>query len=274
MPAPLPDLSRLAIHTMTTKPWDIETAIAKYASAGVPALTVWRQWLAGRDPAAVGRAIADHGLRVSALCRGGFFAAATERERIAAIDDTKRAIDEAAALGAPHMVLVCGAAPALRLSENRRHITAGIAACLGHAAAARVQLAIEPLHPMYAGDRCAVNTLAQANDIVDQLGEDRAGIALDVYHVWWDPDLPRQIARAGRRILGFHVCDWLCPTSDFLCDRGLMGEGCIDIPEIRGLVEAAGFTGWIEVEIFSNRWWAAGQDAFLRAILEAFTSHV
>jgi sugar phosphate isomerase/epimerase len=274
MPSPITDLSRLAIHTMTTKPWDIETAVRKYSEAGVPAITVWRHWLAGREHREVGRMIADHGLKVSAHCRGGFFPALSGKERLAAIDDNKRALDEAVAIGAPQLVLVCGAVPAFSLPDNRRQITEGIAACIEHAAAVGVKLAIEPLHPMYAGDRCAVNTVGQANDMIDQLGDTWVGIAADVYHIWWDPDLERQLGRAGRRICGFHACDWLCPTADLLLDRGLMGEGCIDIPEIRGWVEATGFAGWIEVEIFSNRWWAGDQDAFLDKIKAAYLEHV
>lgn len=274
MSSPLAGFSRLAIHTMTTKPWNIETAVARYAAAGVPAITVWRQWLEGREHGSVGRLIADHGLKVASHCRGGFFPALDAKARAAAIDDNKRALDEAAAVGAPQLVLVCGAVPGQSLKESRRQIADGIAACVDHAAAVGVALAIEPLHPMYAGDRSAVNTLAQANDIIDQVGDRSVGIALDVYHVWWDPDLEREIARAGSRIIGFHVCDWLCPTADLLLDRGLMGEGCIDIRRIRERVEATGFTGWHEVEVFSTRWWATDQDAYLEKIKDAYLRHV
>ena len=153
------DLSRLAVHTMTTKPWDIETTAAKYSAAGIPGITIWRQWLQGRELAAVDQLMRDHGLTVAAHCRGGFFPASTKADRQAAIDDNLRCIDEAAAIGAPMVVLVCGAVPGQSLFESRKQIADGIAACLDHAKAHGVQLAIEPLHPMYADDRSAVSTL-------------------------------------------------------------------------------------------------------------------
>jgi len=273
MPAkPLTDFSKLCIHTITTKPWDIETAINKYAAAGVKGITVWRQWLEGRDYVKTGAAIKDAGLRVVSLCRGGFFPAKEIKDRQAAIDDNKRAIDEAAAINAPHVVLVCGAEPKQPLEESRKQITNGIVACLEHARAADVKLAIEPLHPMYAGDRSAVNTLKQANDMCLQLNDPYVGVAVDVYHLWWDPELENEINRCGEmgKLLAFHICDWRTPTVDMLNDRGLMGEGCIDVRQIRGWVEQTGFNGFNEVEIFSDRWWAADQDEFLDEIKRAY----
>jgi sugar phosphate isomerase/epimerase len=265
------DHRKLCIHTITTRPWPVEVAVEKYAAAGVGGITVWRQALEGRNPARVGALIRDQGLAVASLCRGGFFAARDARERSAALDDNRRAIDEAAAVGAPLVVLVCGAVPGQPLAESRRQIQESIAAVLPHAAGCGVKLAIEPLHPMYAGDRSAVNTMKQANDICQALGSDHVGVAADVYHTWWDPDLEGEIRRCGanRWLLAFHVCDWLTPTADMLNDRGLMGEGCIDVRQIRGWVEAAGFDGFREVEIFSNRLWAADQDAVLSRILDA-----
>lgn len=267
-------MHRLAIHTITTKQWDLPTAVGKFAAAGVAGVGVWRQWLEGRPLAESGKLLHDQGLTAVSLVRGGFFPGLDEKERQEALDDNRRAIDEAAAIGAPQIVLVCGAKPQLSLAENRKQITEGIAACIGHAAAAGVKLAIEPLHPMYADCRSAVNTLAQCNDMIDQLGETTVGIAADVYHIWWDPELEREIRRAGSRIIGFHVCDWLTPTTDFLNDRGLMGEGCIDIKGIRRMVEAAGFSGPIEVEIFSNRLWGRDPDRFLADIINAYHQHV
>ncbi|MFT5122654.1 MAG: sugar phosphate isomerase/epimerase [Candidatus Omnitrophota bacterium] len=267
------DLSRLAVHTMTTKPWDLKTAAAKYAAAGIPAITIWRQWLAGMELAAVRRILDDHDLTVAAHCRGGFFPASDASDRQKAIDDNLRCIDEAAAIGAPMVVLVCGAVPGQSLFESRKQIADGIAACLTHAEARGVKLAIEPLHPMYADDRSAVNTLGQANDLCDAIGSAWVGIAADVYHLWWDDRLEAEIKRAGSRILGFHLCDWMTPTSDLLLDRGLMGEGCINIREIRGWVEATGFTGYHEVEIFSTRHWERDQDTFLEDIKQAYTNH-
>jgi sugar phosphate isomerase/epimerase len=176
----------------------------------------------------------------------------------AALDDNRRAIDEAATLGAQCLVLVVGGlAPQSRdLAGARALVRDSLAELLPYARAANVPLAIEPLHPMYAADRACVNTLKQANDLCDELGPG-VGVAVDLYHTWWDPDLEREIARAGKeRILAFHICDWLVPTTDLLLDRGMMGDGVIDIPRIRGWVEAAGYDGFCEVEIMSQaNWW-------------------
>lgn len=275
MIAPYQDLSRLCIHTITTKPWSLDQAVPRYAAAGVKGITVWRQALEGRDAAASGRLIRDNGLSIVSLCRGGFFPGATAAERTAAIDENRRCIDEAAALGAPLIVLVCGAVPGQSLAESRRQIAEGIAAVLPHAAAAGVRLAIEPLHPMYAADRSAVNTMTQARELCTELKSPWLGIAVDVYHVWWDPALEAEIKLAGRdgTLFAFHICDWRTPIVDLLNDRGLMGEGCIPIRQIRGWVEAAGFSGFNEVEIFSHRWWAADQADFLQRITAAYLQH-
>ncbi len=239
-------LDRLCIHTITTKPWSIETAVANYASAGAKGITVWRDALAGRDIRRTGQLIRNHELTVVSLCRGGFFPARTAAERTKAIDDNRLAIEEAHALGAPLVVLVCGVLPGQSLSESRKQIADGIAALLPDCQATGVKLAIEPLHPMYADTRSAVNTLAQANDIVAALGSPHIGVALEVYHVWWDPALESEIARCGRlkALFAYHVCDWKSPTTDLLLDRGLMGEGCIPLRPIRAWVEAAGFQGF------------------------------
>ena len=266
-------MTRLAIHTITTKAWDLPTACAKYAAAGVPGVGLWRQWLEGR-PLKESRALLDdHGLRAVSLVRGGFFPYRTAAEKEASLTDNRKAIDEAVAVGAPQIVLVCGAHPDLPLAEARRHITEGLAELAPLAADAGVLLAIEPLHPMYADCRSAVNTVGQANDIIDAVGETALGIAVDAYHVWWDPQLEAEIDRAGRRVVGFHVCDWLTPTVDFLNDRGLMGEGCIDLKGLRALVENTGFSGPIEVEIFSDRHWARDPDEYLAEIIKAYKEH-
>jgi len=269
-------LDRLCLHTITTKPWAIETAAEKYVAAGVRGITVWREALAGHDVEQTGVFLRNRGLTVTSLCRGGFFAAASAADRQGAIDDNRRAIVEAHALGAPHVVLVCGALPGQPLADSRRQIMDGIAALLPDCRAAGLKLAIEPLHPMYADTRSAVNTLAQANDMVEQLGSPLVGVALDVYHVWWDPALETEIARCGRlnALLAFHLCDWRTPTVDFLNDRGLMGEGCIPLRQIRGWVEATGFNGFNEVEVFSTRLWAQDQDAYLAQIVSAYRKHV
>lgn len=273
--APLTDLSRLCVHTVTTRPWSLEESSEQFARAGVKGITVWRDALAGRDPAQAGQRIRDLGLSIVSLCRGGFFAAATADGRRKAIDENRRAIAEAAALGAPLIVLVCGAVAAQPLAESRKQIAEGIAALLPDCASTGIRLAIEPLHPMYADDRSAVNTLRQANDMVESLRSAHVGVAADVYHLWWDSELEAEIARSGRlgALFAYHVCDWRTPTTDLLNDRGLMGEGCIPLRTIRAWVEAAGFRGYNEVEVFSSRLWATSQSAYLRDITAAYLGH-
>ena len=271
----LSDTSKLCVHTITTKPLPIESAIIEYCIAGVSGITVWRQALEGRNPAKVGEQIRDAGLSVVSLCRGGFFPGVDKQARQVAIDDNLRAIDEAAELGAPLIVLVCGAEPGQPLSESRKQIHDGIVAVLPHAEACNVKLAIEPLHPMYADTRSAVNTLKQANDMADELDSLFVGVAVDVYHLWWDPDLEAEIKRCGAadHLFAFHICDWKLPTGDMLNDRGLMGQGCIPIKQIRGWVEEAGFDGFNEVEIFSTSYWSQDQRLFLQQIRDAYLNH-
>lgn len=267
------DVSRMCIHTMTTKPWSLAQAIEGYVRAGVPAITVWRQHLEPYGAKEAGQRLRDAELSVASLCRGGFFPAVSKADRQKALDDNRRAIDEAAEIKAPLVVLVCGAVPGMPLEEAREQIVEGIAEVLPHAQSCGVMLSIEPLHPMYAADRSAVNTLKQANDMVARLASPWVGVTVDVYHLWWDSELETEIRRAGKSILSFHVCDWRTQTRDFLNDRGLMGEGCIDIPRIRRWVEATGFTGWIEVEIFSTELWAGEQTAFVERITGAYLAH-
>lgn len=275
MPRVLKDLSRLCVHTITTKPWDITTAAKKFSQAGVSGITVWRDALEGKNIQHTGSMLRDENLRIISLCRGGFFPHTSESERLRSIDDNKRAVDEAAALGAPLIVLVCGAHPGQSLDESRKQITEGIHTVIPYAHSAKVRLAIEPLHPMYADTRSAVNTLKQANDMAEALNSETIGVAIDVYHLWWDPELEKEIERCGRsqKIFAFHICDWKMPTTDLLLDRGLMGEGCINIKQIREWVENAGFDGYNEVEIFSKIYWEQDQDSFLEKITNAYVQH-
>lgn len=272
---PLSDLSRCCVHTITTRPWPIEESARQFAQAGIGGITVWRDALTGRDIKQTGQLLRDLNLNIVSLCRGGFFPHAEAAGRQLAIDDNKRAIDEAVALGAPHVVLVCGAVPGQPLTESRKQIQDGISAVLLHAEAAGVKLAIEPLHPMYADSRSAINTLSQANDMAEALNSPWVGVAIDVYHLWWDPMLEREIARCGKNgnLTAFHICDWKTPTTDFLNDRGLMGEGCINVRQIRGWVEAAGFTDSNEVEIFSTRYWSEDQEVFLEKIKQSYLNY-
>jgi len=268
----LTGLSKLCIHTITTKPWSIEEAANSYAENGVKGITVWRDALEGRKIKQTGDMLRNNGLSVVSLCRGGFFPSKEFSKRQAAIDDNRKAIEEAFELGTKMIVLVCGADPAQSLEESRKQIHDGIAAILPEAEAAGIKLAIEPLHPMYADTRSAINTLAQANDMTEALNSNWVGVAVDVYHLWWDPNLEKEIIRCGsnRALLAFHICDWKSPTIDMLNDRGLMGEGCIPIRKIRSWVEAAGFKGFNEVEIFSTKYWKQDQSEFLSNIITSY----
>lgn len=266
----------LSLNTATVKEqWSLQQCIEGCARHGITGISPWRDKLAEYGVRNAAKHIRDVGLTVTGLCRGGMFPAPDATGRQAAIDDNRRAIDDAAALGAQCLVLVVGGMPqgSKDLAGARSQVQDGIAAVLEYARAAKMPLAIEPLHPMYAADRACVNTLAQALDICDALGsgpgDAHLGVAVDVYHVWWDPQLKAQIERAAKRILAFHICDWLVPTTDLLLDRGMMGDGVIDIPAIRAMVEAAGYRGFCEVEIMSaGNWWKRDADEVLRVCQE------
>lgn len=276
MTEPLPDLSRLCIHTITTKPWSLVEAAEAYAKAGVKGITVWRDALGPHSPSEAKTILANNGLAVVSLCRGGFFPSVEAKKRQEAIDENRKIIDEAAELGAPLIVLVCGAEPQQSLADSRKQIADGIREVLPYAKERGVKLGIEPLHPMYADTRSAVNTIGQANEMAEEIGDENIGVVVDIYHLWWDPALEAEIARCGNNdnLFAFHVCDWRVPTEDILLDRGLMGEGCIPVRKIRGWAEAAGFAGFHEVEIFSKRHWARDQQEFLDDIVKAYRNHV
>ncbi len=266
----------LSINTATVRAqWPLDRILSECAQRGIRAISPWRDQVAAVGLDRTATLLRDTGMQLSGYCRGGMFPAAAAAGKQLALDDNRRAIDEARTLNAPCLVLVVGGLPgALQghaehkdLFAARNDVRDGIAATLAYARQVGMPLAIEPLHPMYAADRACVNTLEQALDLCDALdpgapavstsGKAALGVAVDVYHVWWDPKLREQIARAGSsRLLAFHVCDWLTPTRDLLNDRGMMGDGVIDIPRIRGWVEDAGFAGYSEVEIFSaENWW-------------------
>lgn len=238
------------------------------AQRGIRAVAPWRDQVAAAGLANVARTLKAHGLELSGYCRGGMFPAADTAGLQAALDDNRRAVDEACELNAPCLVLVVGGLPGAldgkaahkNIALARSQVADGIASLLEYARERSMPLSIEPLHPMYAADRACVNTLEQALDLCDALDPARSGalgVAVDLYHVWWDPKLPSQIERAGQdRLHAFHVCDWLTPTTELLTDRGMMGDGIIDIRQARGWVEAQGFAGYSEVEIFSStNWW-------------------
>jgi sugar phosphate isomerase/epimerase len=263
----------LSLNTATVrKQGSLLDIIDACARNGIRAIDPWRDQVAaiGLDRAV--RAVKDAQLELSGYCRGGMFPA-DPAQRAQARDDNRRAVDEATALGASCLVLVVGglpqysrpgSAPSKDIWGAQAQVEDGIAELLAYARTAKMPLAIEPLHPMFAADRACVNTTRQALDLCDRLDPARTGalgVAIDVYHVWWDFELMPQIERAGHdRLLAFHVCDWLVPTTDMLNDRGMMGDGVIDIPRIRAAVEAQQFAGYVEVEIFSDRWWAMPVD--------------
>jgi sugar phosphate isomerase/epimerase len=253
------------------KQWGLRDAVEAAARHGFAGVAPWREMVQDFGLAESARLFRDSGLRVTGYCRAGLFPAADVAARQAAIDDNKRAIDEAAAIGAENLVMIGGGLPAgIRCLDTARIMFAdGIAAVLPHARAARVPLALEPMHPMYAADRGCITTINEMIDLCDELGEG-LGIAIDTYHVWWDPNLGREISRAGDRIIAHHICDWLVPTRHLLTDRGMMGDGVIDFPAIRRMIEAAGYHGVQEVEIFSEDWWARPGDEVLSVVMERF----
>jgi sugar phosphate isomerase/epimerase len=252
---------KLSLNTATIrKQWTLAQAIDGCARHGIEGISPWRDQVAQMGLREAAREIKARNLAVTGLCRGGFFTAPDWR------DDNRRAIEEAHALGAQCLVLVVGGLPAgsKDLRSARKAVEDGLAAILPEARAAGVPLAIEPLHPMQAAERACINTLEHALDLCDRLG-DGIGVAVDVYHVWWDPKLQAQIERAGKRVLAYHICDWLVPTRDLLNDRGMMGDGVVELPLIRSWVEAAGYAGFQEVEIFSELdWWRRDADEVLR----------
>ena len=271
-----PDTALLSLNTATVRAqWTLPDIIAGCARHGIRGISPWRDQVAAAGLKDTAQRIRDAGLVVSGYCRGGMFPAVDREGRRAARDDNRRAVDEALTVGARCLVLVVGGLPKDRegriaskdLAGAREMVRDGIGELLEYARPAGMPLAIEPLHPMYAADRACVNTLAHANDLCDELGAG-LGIAVDAYHVWWDPDLQAQIARAGgatpSRLLAYHICDWLVPTVDMLNDRGMMGDGVIDLPLLRRWLEDAGYRGMHEVEIFSaSNWWKRDPDEVL-----------
>jgi sugar phosphate isomerase/epimerase len=271
----------LSINTATIRKSNgvdlpLPAIIEACARRGIRAISPWRDQVASAGLATVSRLVKDHGLALSGYCRGGMFPAADEAGRKAARDDNRRAVDEARELNAACLVLVVGGLPGALdgkpahkdIGLARSQVADGIAELLEYSRSVNMPLAIEPLHPMYAADRACINTMEQALDMCDRLDPQKTGslgVAVDVYHVWWDPKLQAQIERAGQqRLLAFHVCDWLTPTADLLNDRGMMGDGVIEIPKIRGWVEAQGFAGFSEVEIFSTgNWWQRDHEEVL-----------
>jgi sugar phosphate isomerase/epimerase len=270
-------IRNLSINLATVRQqYTLGQAVDACLAQGITAIAPWRDQVHAAGLPEAAEIIRSNKLRVTGLCRGGMFPAADKDGLVAAIDDNKRAIDEATALQADCLVLVVGGLPknSRDIGSAREMVADGLAAILPHARANRMPLAIEPLHPMYAADRACINTLEQALDVCDLFGEG-VGVAIDAYHVWWDPKLHAQIARAGAgsRILAHHICDWLVPTRDVLLDRGMMGDGIIDLRSLRAAIEKAGYDGPQEVEIFSaENWWKRPGEEVIATCIERYLS--
>jgi sugar phosphate isomerase/epimerase len=256
------DPARLSLNLITVDHWSLREAVERCAAAGISTVAPWRHQYADAGEAA--RTISDAGLAVSSLCRGGFFTAD------GADEDNRRAVEEAASLGAPVLVLVCGPPRDRDLAAARATIAAGIERLLPFAAGHGVRLGIEPLHPMMIGERSAIVSLGEALELARSFDDPGVGVIVDAYHVFWDPRLEPELAAARGLIAGYHVSDWLVPTPDLLAGRGLMGDGIIDLPHIRSLVEAAGYTGPIEVEVINPALAAAPPDSLLPDITARF----
>ncbi|MDJ0379941.1 sugar phosphate isomerase/epimerase family protein [Streptomyces sp. G-G2] len=271
--------ARLSLNQETVRQWSVPELVAGCAAAGVAAVGLWRDPVRAFGVRRTAKLVAEAGIRVSSLCRGGFFTAADPAGRAAALDDNRRAVEEAAELGADTLVLVSGGLPDgdRDLIGARRRIVGILGELAPWAAAHGVRLGIEPLHPMFASDRCVVSTLGQALDIAEEFPADQVGVVADSYHLWWDERLPTQLRRAGDggRILSVQVADWVTPLPEgVLLGRGQLGDGSIDLRGFRELTDAAGYRGPVEVEIFQPGLWARDGAEVLREVIERYRAHV
>lgn len=255
--------ARLSLNQYTVKPWSLERAVDACVRRGIPSIAVWRDKIAEIGLPRAAALLRDAGLRASSVCRGGFFPAPSAAERARRIDDTKRAIEEAATLGAPTLVLVCGPAEGQTLATARAQVAEGIAACVQEASAAGVRMGIEPLHPMMIAERSVIATLGEANDIVEKIGSPAVGVVCDVYHIFWDVRVEAEIARAGSDIVGFHLSDWATPRGDVTADRAMIGDGCIELHTLAAAIEKAGYRGDVEIEVLNERAWQGDLDTWL-----------
>ncbi|MEV0091673.1 sugar phosphate isomerase/epimerase family protein [Streptomyces sp. NPDC050738] len=263
---------------MTVKQLPLPTLVEACAELGIPGIGLWREPVQNYGVESAAKLVRDAGLTVTTLCRGGFLTAIDPKERAAALADNRTAIDEAATLGTDTLVLVSGGLPAgsKDLHGARERIADAIAELAPYAGERGIRLAIEPLHPMYAADRCVISTLTQALDIAERFPADQVGVAVDTYHIWWDDQAPAQVARAGAagRIHTFQLADWTTPLPEgVLNGRGQIGDGSIDMREWRGRVDAAGYTGAIEVELFNDVLWARDGLELLKETAERFVEH-
>ncbi|MER6470101.1 sugar phosphate isomerase/epimerase family protein [Streptomyces collinus] len=264
---------------MTVRQLGLPALADACARSGVPGVGLWREPVRSYGVAATAKLVRDAGLTVTTLCRGGFLTAADAGLRAAALADNRRAIEEAAALGTPVLVLVSGGLPpgSRDLPAARERVADALAELGPYAREHGVRLAVEPLHPMYASDRCVVSTLAQALDLAERFPADQVGVVVDTYHVWWDDRAPRQIARAGAtgRLHAFQLADWTTPLPEgVLNGRGQLGDGAIDLRAWKRHVDGAGYTGPIEVELFNEGLWARDGREVLAETAERFRTHV
>jgi sugar phosphate isomerase/epimerase len=268
------NFSRLSLNQKTVQRWSLRETLEGCARHEIPFVGLWRDSIAEFGLSNTVRLLRELDLRISSLCRGGFFPAGNASEFKTNLDDNRRAILEAAELGTEVLVLVCGAAPERDITKAREMIAEAIAELAPFAALYGVKLGIEPLHPMFAADRSAIVTLEQANDLAERHPLEQVGVVIDSYHVWWDPNVESQITRAGKRILGFHVDDWIVPIPDPLLGRGMMGDGVIELRRLRRAVDHAGYTGPIEVEIFNQAIWDEPGDQVLERMKTRYLEHV
>jgi sugar phosphate isomerase/epimerase len=267
-------LSQLSLNQATAKRLTIPEAVDLCARHGLGGIGLWRDRIAETGVDEAGTIVRDAGLVVTSVCRGGFF---TSGNFVDAIEENRAAIRETAGVGARELVLVCGGLPAGSRDVNaaRERVADGITELAPYAADHGVRLAIEPMHPVFASDRSVINTLAQALDLAERFPADQVGVVVDTYHVWWDPDIERQIARAGERIAAYQISDWVVPLPDLpdtgnLLGRVQVGDGCIDFASLTQAVGAAGYRGYVEVEIFNTDVWAAPGERMMRSVIEGF----
>ncbi|MDX8044547.1 sugar phosphate isomerase/epimerase family protein [Gracilibacillus sp. S3-1-1] len=267
-------MSRLSLNQITTEQWNLQEAVEGCLRHDVPRISVWRHKIEEVGLKQASRLIKGAGLQVSSICRGGMFPAATAKERAERLDDNKRAVEEAAELDTDTLVLVCGPSADKDIDTARAQVAEGIDSLVPFAKDYGVKLAIEPLHPMFAADRSVINTMNQASTIAENYNQNEVGVIVDVYHVWWDPNLYAEIERAKGRILGFHVSDWKVPMADMFKGRFMMGDGVIEINRMRKAVEQAGYNGPIEVEIINQSLWDRAGDDVLQEVKQSFAKYV
>jgi sugar phosphate isomerase/epimerase len=268
------DIQRLSLNQATVQNWSVQEAVEGCVRHGIPSIALWRHKIHETGLQQCAQYVRDGGLHVSSVCRGGMFVAPTVEERKERLADNFRAVDEAKELNADSLVMVVGASTEVPIADARQMVADCLEELVPYAKQHGVKIGLEPLHPMYAGDRSVLNTIDQALAMASPYGADEVGLILDVFHIWWDPTVFEQIQRATGRIFGFHACDWLVPLPDVLLGRGMMGDGVIDNRALRLAVDAAGYSGPIEVEIFNQALWDAPGDDVLKKVVERFTALV